>query len=94
MEKRGEVVSPLRGRKKIQQSINPATSQPQEAQNVKSLSPRAAGEVQGDRGDSPNYGNAHNIFVIPLGSGQVLRGSGRSIITTFRRFVWLVIKCR
>ena len=91
MEKKGEVVSPLRGRKKSQQSTS---SQRQEGQNVKSLSARAAGEVQGDRGDSPNYGNAHNIFVIPLGSGQVLRGSGRSKITTFRRFVWLVIKCR
>ena len=78
MEKKGEVVSPLRGRKKSQQCIKRASSQPQEGQNVKSLSARAAGGVQGDRGDSPNYGNAHNIFVIPLVSGQVLRGSGRS----------------
>ena len=75
MEKRGEVVSPLRGRKKSQQCIKRASSQPQEGQNVKSLSARAAGEVQGDRGDSPTYGNAHNIFVNPLGSGQVLRGT-------------------
>ena len=75
MEKKGEVVSPLRGRKKSQQCTS---SQPQEGQNVKSLSARAAGEVQGDRGDSANYGNAHKIFVICLGYGPVLRGSGRS----------------
>ena len=76
MEKRlPKVVSPLRRRKKSQQFIKRASSQHQEGQNVKSLSARAAGEVQGDRGDSPTYGNAHNIFVIPFGSGQVLRGN-------------------
>ena len=73
--------------------------QQQESQDkVKSLSARPAGEVQGDRDDLALDGNAHNIFVNPLGSGQVLRGtqliSGRSISTTFRRFVWLLIKCR
>ena len=78
MEKRGEEVPRSGGFKKSHQCIKRASSQRQEGQHVKSLSARAAGEVQGDRGDSPNYGNAHNIFVIPLGSGQVLRGSGRS----------------
>ena len=78
MEKRGEEVSPLRGLKKSQRCIQVSSSQRQEGQNVTSLSARAAGEVQGDRGDSPTYGNAHNIFVIPLGSGHGLRGSVRS----------------
>ena len=63
------------GWKKMHQCIKRASSQRQEGQNVTSLSARAAGEVQGDRGDSPTYGNAHNIFVNPLGSGQVLRGT-------------------
>ena len=62
--------------------------QQESKEKVNRLSARPAGEVQVDRGDSAFYGNAHNIFVIPLTSGQVLRGSARSRIPPAVVYGW------